>query len=65
MLSSFIMYSQQIHYRIIKNPLSGGNSSKENQSKNEKPKSDSIKSKTKKNSKNELKNDIKDKDTTN
>jgi hypothetical protein len=51
--------------RIIKNPLSGGNSTKEKKSKNEKPKSDSIKSKTKKKSKNELKNEVKDKDTTN
>jgi hypothetical protein len=51
--------------RIIKNPLSGGNSANEKKSKNEKPKSDSIKSKTKKKSKNELKNEIKDKDTTN
>lgn len=51
--------------RIIKNPLSGGNTSFEKSSENKKPKTDSVKEKSSKNSKNELKTDMQVSDTIN
>lgn len=51
--------------RIIKNPLSGGNTSFDKGSENKKAKTDSVKEKPSKNSKNELKTDIQVSDTIN
>ena len=51
--------------RIIKNPLSGGNTSFDKGSENKKAKTDSVKEKSSKNSKNELKTDMQVSDTIN
>ena len=51
--------------RIIKNPLSGGNTLFDKGSENKKPKTDSVKEKSSKNSKNELKTDMQVSDTIN
>ena len=51
--------------RIIKNPLSGGNTSFDQKSENKKPKTDSLKENPLKNSKNELKSDVQKSDTIN